>query len=477
MMRVHNGVVALALVLSLAGCRGEKKRDYEAEHTRLREYVVAELPKDARKLQTEFEGKARLVGYQLRPATAARPGQKVTLTLYWQVEKPLDAGSRLFTHVLDASGERILALDDVGPLREPKQGEPALPPEAWKPGKVYADKISFRLPKSVKTEKIEIVAGFTRKGERLKVVSGPKDGPGAARVATLTVNRRKERTPPVGSVRLVKLEPGAKIKIDGKLDEPAWAEARELSLRDADGRRNPKITVGGKVKALWSDEGLYVGFDVIDGSLTGGFDPKDQKEPELWRESAVGVVIDPDGDQKNYYEIMVNAQGLVFDTRFDDFKQPWEPKKGIYGNAEWSSGAKAAVTLRGTLDKDDDKDEGYVAEVLIPWSAFETKKAPNIGDTYRINFFVFDDHQRKNAAMWSPRLQESAHRVSRFGRVSFVDKATLAKEEKDKRRITPEELKKLQVMSAKAAKPPAVVASSLRAATPPPPAAAPEANQ
>ncbi len=474
-MRVRNGVVALALMLSFAACRSEKKRDYEAEHERLREYVVAAAPKGARTLQTEFEGKVRLIGYELKPSAAARPGQKVALTLFWQVEKPLAADSRLFTHVLDGSGERVLALDDVGPLREPRQGEPALPPEVWKPGKVYVDKLSFRLPNNVKTDKVEIVAGFIRKGgERLNVVSGPKDGPGAARVATLTVNKKKERKPPIGSVRVVKLGPNDQIRIDGKLDEEVWKAASALPLRDAHGRKSSKISLGGTVKVAWSDTGLYVGFDIEDATVTGGFDPAAKQEQKLWEKAAAGVILDPDGDQKNYYEVMVNPQKLVFDTRFDDFKKPYQVSKGIYGNDDWSSGTELAVTVRGTLDKDDDKDEGYVAEMLIPWAAFETKKAPSVGDTYRGNFFVFDDPLRKDAVMWSPRLNESAHRVSRFGRLTFVDKAALTKVAADpkSRRITPEAVKNLQVVSApKAAKTPAVAAPATK-----PAGAAPAAN-
>src|SRR5690606_29785967 len=118
--------------------------------------------------------------------------------------------------------------------------------------------------------------------------------------------------------------------------------------------------------------------------------------------------------------------------------------------------------------------EGYVAEMLIPWAAFETKKAPSVGDTYRGNFFVFDDPLRKDAVMWSPRLNESAHRVSRFGRLTFVDKAALTKVAADpkSRRITPGAVETLQVGAApKAAKTPAVAAPATK-----PAGAAPAAN-
>src|SRR5688500_10507674 len=191
-LRVGGSACVLLAAFFLSACEDKSKPDFEAESERLKAYIVSEVPKEAKRLDTDFDGKVRLIGYELSPAKPVKPGQRVTLTLYWQSTKPVEPGYSLFTHVRDGSGERVESLDEEGPLREPREGRPALPPEAWKTGKVYVDELRFKVPKRVKTDKIEVVAGVARKDERLNVISGEKDGEGAAKIVSIEV----KSTPP-----------------------------------------------------------------------------------------------------------------------------------------------------------------------------------------------------------------------------------------------------------------------------------------
>jgi hypothetical protein len=424
-LRVGGGACVLLAAFFLSACEDKSKPDFEAESERLKAYIVNEAPKEAKRLDTDFDGKVRLIGYELSPAKPVKPGQRVTLTLYWQSTKPVEPGYSLFTHVLDGSGERVESLDEEGPLREPREGRPALPPEAWKAGKVYVDELRFKVPKSVKTDKIEVVAGVVRKEERLNVLSGEKDGAGAAKVVSIEVQRPAPSARERGHVvDAVKLAPKQKIAIDGKLDEEAWATATALPLGDPKAvKAVPVADMTGTVKLLWSDTGFYAGFDVADQNVTRQFD--DNVPGHVTDNDAVEILIDPEGqDNKDYYELQISPVNGVFDTRFDEFKKP-APKGGQWGHEDWSAHLKSAASVRGTIgksgEKGEDKDEGYTIEVFVPWKSLSTtgnRPPPKPGDEWRMNFHAIDG---VSALSWSPVNGVSFHRVERFGRVTWSD--------------------------------------------------------
>ncbi|WP_437876370.1 carbohydrate-binding family 9-like protein [Sorangium sp. So ce513] len=220
-----------------------------------------------------------------------------------------------------------------------------------------------------------------------------------------------------------KLAPGTAIAIDGRLDEPAWQAAARTGpfVNVSTGREDRSLPTQGEARLLWDDTFLYVGFDVSDRTITGGF-PEDARDPHLWERDTVEVMIDPDGDgdNKDYYEIQINPQNLVFDSQFDDYNAPRGGPSGPFGHQEWSAGLTSAVVLRGTIDDDSDEDRGYVVEAKIPWSSFAKAKAapPSPGDAWRMNFYAM---QNNGGAAWSPILGEgNFHRARRFGRVRFV---------------------------------------------------------
>ena len=215
----------------------------------------------------------------------------------------------------------------------------------------------------------------------------------------------------------------APITIDGALDEPAWRSAVDTGpfVDPGTGRPATRLPVGGRAKLLWDDASLYVAFDVRDRALRGGF-PADAVDPHLWERDTVELMIDPDGDGDNrdYYEIQVSPQNLVFDSRFDDYNAPRGGERGPFGHQAWSAHLESAVRLRGSIDDDGDEDDGYVVELRVPWSSFDRARRapPAAGDTWRMNLYAMQDD---GGAAWSPILgQGNFHRASRFGRVRFV---------------------------------------------------------
>lgn len=429
MRRLKDLGACCALVLATS-CVGGSSESSDKDKEALKEYILDKAPDDVgTKIDADFDGKVTLLGAKVEPAGPVKVGDRVTVTMFWRSDKKLDEGWNLFTHVLDGAGAKAQNIDNVGPLREWRETHQALSPSAWEPGKVYKDVQTFNVPPEVKTQKMTLVTGIWRESDRIKIVKGPKDGDNRATVATIQLTgappEAPKTNPRLPMLRVDRLEKGAKIKLDGKLDEPEWATSPITGpfVDVATGMPNTTFRVNGSAHVLWSDEGLYLGFEVKDPDVIGGF-KKGDKDPHLWTKDCVEIMVDPDGDgdNKDYYEIQVNPQGLVFDSQFDDYNQPKKEPDGPFGHQDWSSNLKVGVSVDGTLDKADDQDKGYVVELMIPWKAFGKAKQspPKPGDTWRINLYAVENN---NAVAWSGILKQgNFHKATRFGRVLFGEK-------------------------------------------------------
>ncbi|MFO0568499.1 MAG: carbohydrate-binding family 9-like protein [Polyangiaceae bacterium] len=424
---------AASSALLLASCVGGSSETSAEDKERLKAFILDKAPDDLpMKLNISYDGKVTLIGAKIEPAGTVKPGTQVKLTMYWRADKKLEAGWNLFTHVLDGSGERVLNIDNVGPIREWKGDKQALSPSQWEQGKVYADEQEFTVPNNLKSDKLQVTVGVWRENDRLKIVAGPADRENRGIVANLNTGAPAQPAPAaevvnprVPTLRVDKLEKGVKLVMDGKLDEPAWATAPSTGpfVDVRTGRPSAGFPVSGTVKLLWDEANLYLAFDVRDPDIVSGFDKK-AKDPHLWTKDTVEIMVDPDGDgdNKDYYEIQVNPEGLVFDSQFDEYNSPKKDPDGPFGHQEWEAKLKSGIVVNGTLDKPGDKDEGYVVELSIPWKSFGKAKAapPKVGDIWRMNFYAM---QENNGVAWSAILgQGNFHKATRFGRVMFAEK-------------------------------------------------------
>lgn len=412
------GTSALAV-----GCVTSPKKDKAKTTAKAAKNLVLDaVPGDAKKLEVNFDNKLTLAGYKLHTKGDVKPGDKVSYTLYWKVEKPLeDKGYRLFTHVFDGTKKRLLNIDKIGDLRQSDSI-----PTTWQVGKVYQDAQTFVVPKNAGGNKLQIVTGFFKGNSRLKIIKGPQLGADGALALTVPIKGGSAAAvwrPP--TLRVDRLDKGTTITLDGKLTEPAWETAAKTGafVNVGTGKADPSQPIQGSARVLWDQKSLYVAFEVKDKDVIGGFD-KAAKDPHLWTKDTVEIMIDPDGDgdNKDYYEIQVNPQNLVFDSRFDSYNAPKGGPEGPFGNQDWSAKLKSAVVIDGTLDKSDDEDKGYVVEIAIPWTSFDKAKRtpPELGDTWRMNFYAM---QNNGGVAWSPILGKgNFHKASQFGRVLFAEK-------------------------------------------------------
>jgi hypothetical protein len=392
----------------------------------LQKYMVDKVPEKATVLNVNFDDKVTLAAVEIEPGLDVTPGKRVKVTMYWKVDKALDDPEwKLFTHVLDGSGDRLMNIDNVGPLRHLKRNGQTWPPGSWEAGKIYVDSQSFTMPRKVKSSKVQIVTGIWKGRERLPIKAGPVLTENRALVATLTTSGKAEaKSGKVPELEISRLEKAQSIKLDGKLDEAAWQTAADTAafVNVRTGEPEPESPVQGSAKLLWDDKYLYLGFDVKDEDISGGFD-KGAQDPHLWTKDCVEIMLDPDGngDNKNYYEIQVNPQNLMFDSQYDDYNRPRKDPDGPFGHQDWSSKLESAVRLDGTLDNSKDKDKGYVVELRIPWTSLSLAKAspPKPGDTWRLNLYAM---QNNDGVAWSPILdQGNFHKASRFGKVTWAE--------------------------------------------------------
>jgi len=433
--RFFSTYAPLALILTLSGCVGSNKGLSDEDKERLKPYIVDVAPADITKLDVNFENKLRIIGYKLDRAVAT-PGSTVKVTLYWRCEEKLDDGWMLFTHVDDPISNQVTNFDWGSAIREQKGDRQILGPDRWEKGKVYVDEIDMRIPDwgPGMGPELRIMTGVWRKDDRLRVLSGANDGDNRAILFTLKTGRTPTKVEEsVSKLSVSKLPAGEKIVIDGKADEKAWTMATSTGVfvDVSTGGPNKDFPVNAEAKITWDDANMYVLFEVKDPTVTGGFnDPKAQPTkftvtglPKLWTEDTVEIMTDPDGDGDNvdYYELQINPQNKVFHSQFDARQKPEGGENGPFGHEDWDPKLKSAVVVKGTLDKPDDKDEGYTVETAIPWSAFSKAKnhPPRSGDTWRMNFYAME---KNSGVSWSPILKKgNFHYAPRFGKIEWFD--------------------------------------------------------
>ncbi len=411
--RSKGGRLTLGLLVVLSvGCVEKGRRLTPAERQRLDALRVEKEQRPSHPLDVRFEGRVRLLGYDLEPEGPWKPGETKTVTWYWRAEAPLEQGWRLFTHVEGAPGES-LNHDDTGPLRG------LYPPGMWKSGDTLRDPQQIQLPSDWRGAQAVFYVGLWLGPHRLRVTKGPHDGNNRARALAVPVRRNgtaeAPRPPAVPALQAMRAEQPPRI--DGELNDPVWREARSSRpfVHTLNGTlAEPRATV----RLAWDDARLYVAFEVADDFLVSEYTERDQ---HLWKQDAVEIMLDPDGDGRNYFELQVSPRGVVFDTRYDTRRVP-KP----YGHVDWDSHAEAAVHIEGRIG-DEATDEGYTVELALPWEAFAvgqppaTRPRPN--QSWRMNFYVMDKRRdgAQRAVAWSPPRIGDFHVPTRFGRVVFRD--------------------------------------------------------
>lgn len=206
------------------------------------------------------------------------------------------------------------------------------------------------------------------------------------------------------------------IKIDGKLDDAAWKKAQPLDRFSAHWLdQKPKTST--RAKLLWDDEYLYFSAEMTDQDLYADVVEHDGM---AWLNDVFELFFKPSDERPGYYEFQVNAANTKLDM--------YLPSRGAGGYQRFARSQdfkmESAVTLRGTLNKWQDEDQGWQVEGRIPWQDFQASGgAPKAGDTWRFALCRYDYSVAFEAAdltSTAPLTRPDFHRYEDYGRLEFV---------------------------------------------------------
>lgn len=209
------------------------------------------------------------------------------------------------------------------------------------------------------------------------------------------------------------------IVIDGRAEEPAWREAQPIGpFRQpwAAAEPQPAITAT-QARLLWDEQCLYFFADLEDHDLFADIVEHDGR---TWLNDVFELFFWPDPQRAPYYEFQVNAAGTKLDIYFVRPGVPFEEARRD-GTFAWQT----AVVRRGTLDRRDDRDEGWSVEGRIPWGDFaRTGGRPSEGDTWRFALCRYDYTAGRppELSTCAPLSRPDFHRREDYAFLRFVGK-------------------------------------------------------
>ncbi len=341
------------------------------------------------------------------------PGDKLSITHYWQVNAAPGKNWRVFSHLSGDQGD--FANVDLTDMRK------GHPPDTWRAGEVIRDQQTFILRKDWKSAKAVLTVGLYKKGghkisDRMPITGVPaKDS--ALTVASFEIDAAK-MAPPPGTVTIKKAT--APLTIDGKADEPVWQiAAATAGFVTAEGGPEPKGVTAAKL--AYDDANLYVFVTADDDDVASEYT---QHDDSIWKSDVVEVFIDADNNGKGYVELQVSPMNIQFDK--------WYPAgRGGPEDMAFAASMKSAVNVRGSANQaSGEADKGWDVEIAIPLAAVRGGDAamavrlpPQPGDTWRLNI-VRTDYPKGGqpaASSWNKIRYSDFHSLDRLLSVRFAD--------------------------------------------------------
>lgn len=201
-----------------------------------------------------------------------------------------------------------------------------------------------------------------------------------------------------------------KIVIDGRLDEAAWKNAKQITLQfpwDEQTGEKQRTTV----RLLWDNDFLYVAYECADHDIVAKHTEHDDP---TYEDDCVELFINPQPEQNTYAGLEMSARAVLYDYLY---KFPHNLEKSYD-----LKNVQLAVQRDGTLNDSSDIDKGWVLELAIPLKNFG--KQVTAGSIWRANINRWDGtepHRRLSTWSDSGRIKPNPHNPERFGRIRFVE--------------------------------------------------------
>lgn len=190
------------------------------------------------------------------------------------------------------------------------------------------------------------------------------------------------------------------VVVDGRLDEPAWQTAASVGPLVDMVTGGPGRGGSTRVRLLWDDQALYLAFAVEDADVWVTDAGRDGYDPTY--HEGLTVHLDEGSDEVTYLSFDLVPSGVVSEqfSLVPGAAMDYNPDNRHIGLRAWDPpGLQAAVAVDGTLERvaswssqqATDTDQGYTAELVLPWSVFRTSSTPWLrslpprpGDTWRL---------------------------------------------------------------------------------------------
>jgi hypothetical protein len=148
------------------------------------------------------------------------------------------------------------------------------------------------------------------------------------------------------------------IKLDGRLDEAAWAGAAPIGpLTQSEPDEGAPPGEATEVRLLYDENSLYLGIRCFDRTPSGIAATKMGRDAELEGDDHVMVVLDTFGDRLNGFFFAVNPRGARAEGQISNNSEQL--------NFDWDGIWDAAARIDG---------EGWTAELAVPFKTLRFKR-------------------------------------------------------------------------------------------------------
>ena len=211
------------------------------------------------------------------------------------------------------------------------------------------------------------------------------------------------QTPSVTEVpRIRAMRATEPIKVDGRLDEQAWAKAEAATdFRMESPQEGAPASERTEVRVLFDDKNIYFGIRAFDS------EPDKINARELTRDAnfanddKIEILLDTNHDRRNAYRFAVNPLGMQQDALITD--------EGRFINLTWD----AAWLSAGRVD-----DDGYTVEIAIPLTSLRYKEGL---DAWGFNVARIIKRRNEENLWTSWRIAFGLERVSQAGELTGLE--------------------------------------------------------
>jgi hypothetical protein len=190
------------------------------------------------------------------------------------------------------------------------------------------------------------------------------------------------------------------IKLDASVDASEWQDSDKVFLSKLDKNKIPPVKT--TVRAMRDKENLYFSFECEEPEMENIVAGKhEQDDKNILRESSVEIFLNPSGDRRKYYQIILTPSGSLMDIAAEKIgaEQTYDMK--------WASNCTYSVKKY--------KDH-WVAEIAVPIKSLPGFKSDGFPANFGRSRVI--SSTLPSFFSWSP-VKDSFHEIHNYGVIKF----------------------------------------------------------